>query len=338
MNELGLPIYKVVLNSEDDGMDFNSFVDFPATKKGAFYFGEEKIHHFSADEKRIVTGVAIAANVPIFRRDRNGNEYRVFFTPEVVRELGRRMMKRGYMHNINSMHDSNKQIKGATLDEIYYIGDGHEVPALFKNQNLQAGTMMVSYHIENDKEWAKWKNGEYQGFSIEAWFDIEKVNFKNQNKMQKKEKSFLEHIKGFFTEVEVPVEKVFTESKTASGETMKWEGDLAVGIPVFLVTEESDIVASEGIYSLPELNILVTVDADGLVANIEEVEADEAVEEVIEEMAKQFQSFSTNQKSEVLKLHAKIDEQNKKIENLFALINTEKKQVITPSKTWRNAK
>jgi len=346
MNELGLPIYKVVL-SEDDEMDFNAFVDYPATKKGAFFFGKNQPKQHFNDEKRIVTGVAIATNVPIYRRGQDGQEYRLFFTKEVVRELGRRMMERGYMHNVNSMHDSNKQIKGVTLEEIYYTDKerGHHAPDIFKGQNLQDGTMIVSYHVKDNKEWAKWKSGEYQGFSIEAWFDLQKVNFNNQINMKKEEKSFLEHIKSFFTtenvetkeveNMEEEEEKTFAETITASGETMKWEGDLATGTPVFLITEESDIVASEGVYSLPEMNLLVTVDANGLVESVEEVTEEEftEVEQAVEQMAKQFQS----QKTEVAELKSEIAELNKKIENLFKTVTDNKKETKPTNTNTKSA-
>jgi len=339
-----LPLYKVVLNSEDDGMDFNAFVDYPATQKNAYFFDKQKPtvkHHFN-DEKRIVTGVAIAANIPIFRRDQQGNEYNLFFPPTVVREMGRRMMKKGYMHNLNSMHDENKQIKGAFLEEIYYIDKarGHNAPEIFKDQNLQDGTMIVSYFVEDDKEWAKWKNGTYKGFSIEAWFDIEKVNFKNQIQMEKKE-TLLKRVIEYFTEDEKEEEKTFAETTTSNGEMIKWEGDLTVGTPVMLVTEESDIVASEGTYNLPEMNLVIMVDANGLVSEIEEVTeepTEEVTEEVIEEMAKQFANQRETFKSEIKSLKATIAEQDKKIANLFELVTGEKKtttKTTTPTADWK---
>jgi hypothetical protein len=66
-----LPIYKVVLSDDDEGMDFNAFVDYPAHSKAFHLFdGQKPLKQlFSDDEKRIVTGVAIATNLPIFRRD-----------------------------------------------------------------------------------------------------------------------------------------------------------------------------------------------------------------------------------------------------------------------------
>lgn len=334
-----LPLYKVVLNSEEDGMDFNAFVDYPATQKNAYFFDKQapKVKHHFNDEKRIVTGVAIAANIPIYRRDQQGNEYNLFFPPTVVREMGRRMMKKGYMHNLNSMHDENKQIKGAYLEEIYYIDKarGHNAPEIFKDQNLQDGTMIVSYFVEDDKEWAKWKNGTYKGFSIEAWFDIEKVNFKNQIQMEKKE-TLLKRVIEYFTEDEKEEEKTFAETTTSNGEMIKWEGDLTVGTPVMLVTEESDIVASEGTYNLPEMNLVIMVDANGLVAEIEEVTedpAEEVTEEVIEEMAKQFAKQRETFKSEITSLKATIEEQNKKIANLFELVTGEKKAITKTTTT-----
>jgi pyruvoyl-dependent arginine decarboxylase (PvlArgDC) len=122
---------------------------------------------------------------------------------------------------------------------------------------------------------------------------------------------------------------------------IKWEGDLTVGTPVMLVTEESDIVASEGTYNLPEMSLVILVDANGLVAEIEEVTeepTEEVTEEVIEEMAKQFANQRETFKSEIKSLKATIAEQDKKIANLFELVTGEKKtttKTTTPTADWK---
>ena len=121
---------------------------------------------------------------------------------------------------------------------------------------------------------------------------------------------------------------------------IKWEGDLTVGTPVMLVTEESDIVASEGTYNLPEMNLVIMVDANGLVAEIEEVTedpAEEVTEEVIEEMAKQFAKQRETFKSEITSLKAIIAEQDKKIANLFELVTNEKpkNKPTTTNADWK---
>jgi hypothetical protein len=101
-----------------------------------------------------------------------------------------------------------------------------------------------------------------------------------------------------------------------------------------LVTEESDIVASEGTYNLPEMSLVIMVDANGLVSEIEEVTeepTEEVTEEVIEEMAKQFATQRETFKSQIAELKATIAEQDKKIANLFELVTNEKPKKPTPT-------
>ena len=85
-----LPLYKLQIDKDAEGMDYMGLVDFPAHGKNWLTFNKqtpkktEFKQHFN-DEKRIVTGVAIATNLPIYRRKPDGTEYNVIFTKEDTR-------------------------------------------------------------------------------------------------------------------------------------------------------------------------------------------------------------------------------------------------------------
>jgi uncharacterized coiled-coil protein SlyX len=276
-----LPIYKYVVDGDEIGMDFNSFVDQPAHGKAFHYFGDDTPKQLFNDEKRIVTGVAISVNQLIYRRDKQVGEYNAFFDKETTREIGRRMMKNKFMHNVNENHNEKRVINGVTLDEIFYIDRSRNIlpPKEFENQNLQDGSMIVSYHVTDDHVWRKIKNGEFKGFSIELWAGIEKVNFKTKTNM-------LEKLKAKLAATREPAKKVFAMATTVDGVDIQWEGELGEGTVVFL--KDSEVLAPEGAHAIANEDgsgMIVTLDASGVVTSIEKVEADEqGSEEVIEEL------------------------------------------------------
>jgi hypothetical protein len=337
-----LPIYKVVLSDDDEGMDFNAFVDYPAHSKAFHLFdGQKPLKQlFSDDEKRIVTGVAIATNLPIYRREEGYGEYYLYFDADTVKAMAQRMFEKGYMHRVNEMHESNKQVKGVTLIESYFIDykRGVTPPNAFKDQNLQDGTWIVSYKVDDERTWQKLKSGVFQGFSIEAWFSLEKANFKNQNRTQMK-KSVWENLKAAFSAVveaeETP--STFGEATTTDGNAIKWEGELTEGTVVYLVGEE-EILAPEGVHAVLNEDgstTVITLDANAVVTAIETVSAEEevAIEEVVEDMAntigemkKQFAAMAAKVKT----LEAENVELKKHFDKTPSKPKTEKQP------TWKN--
>jgi hypothetical protein len=70
-----LPVYKLVVNEfkDDSGVDFVSFVDYPAIEEDFFAFSKD--FKFKADpERRIVTGAMMVADKPIYRFDEQTQE------------------------------------------------------------------------------------------------------------------------------------------------------------------------------------------------------------------------------------------------------------------------
>jgi len=81
----------------------------------------------------------------------------------------------------------------------------------------------------------------------------------------------------------------FNEATLVDGTIVKWEGDLAVGTPVMVVTAEGEVPAPDGEHELTDGTIVVTV--DGMVSEIRPVEpategevpaADEEMKKAIE--------------------------------------------------------
>jgi hypothetical protein len=91
-------------------------------------------------------------------------------------------------------------------------------------------------------------------------------------------------------------EDKFEAVKTVGGDQLKWEGDLAVGVSVVLISEEGELPAPSGDYEMEDGSTIVI--EDGLVTEIKEaevieeeveveaeVELDEEVVEEVDEVA-----------------------------------------------------
>jgi len=181
-----IPFYKIVVNEDDDtGVDFNAFVDAPAHMKGFIAFGKDQVRYSFNDEKRIVTGVMISTGTPIYRADEQFGEHYVIFDAPTVDMIRKKFFKQGYNQNVNADHDPNKVIDGATLLDSYIINSKDpkfpNAPEAFEHMKLQDGSWIASYHVTDDAIWQGVKDGKFNGFSVEGWFDKVKINIKQKH-------------------------------------------------------------------------------------------------------------------------------------------------------------
>lgn len=244
-------------------------------------------YHFN-EEKRIVRGVILSTYQPIYRRDDDGYEYNVYFTKDDAEKVLHMFAKNGHHNNVNLMHDMSKKVDGIALFEMITINDERSnIPEEFANQNLQKGSVIFGYKIYNDKAW-KFAKENAAGFSLEGWFKNVEVKFKNKTKSKKKmKKSLLERLGFAGSGAKKPVfdkakKDKYAEATTVDGVVVMWDGALEVGTPIFVVPEgEEPVLAPEGdhAFEFDGANYVVSVDAEGLISNVEVVEADEQSDE-----------------------------------------------------------
>lgn len=160
--------------SEELGMFSVSLVDFPAVETQFLCFNEEKPKQlfFAKPEEHIITGVAIRADVPIYRRRPDGSEYYVVFQKDVIKQLVERFSKQGKMNSVDLQHNG-KLISGIYMIESYFINDARGIrPSEFAD--IEDGSWVVSYFIEDESLWEHIKNGnDLNGFSISVLANIE---------------------------------------------------------------------------------------------------------------------------------------------------------------------
>ena len=272
-----LPFYKYTVNDSDNsGMDFNAFVDYPAHEKDFVAFGKAERYTFNED-KRTVTGVMISANTPIYRKSKELGEHYAVFDAKSIELIANKFFKNNFSQNVNAMHDPSKVIQGAIFNQSYFIHNSDsrypQAPEIFKGQNLEDGTWIGSYFIESDELLADIRAGKFKGFSVEGYFDKQRINVKSKyNKMVKKEKNFFEYF-GFKKANDEKTE--FASATTADGAVIMFDGELAEGS---VVTLEDGTPAPAGDHevTLEGGSVkLITLDEAGIVTSIEDFVANE---------------------------------------------------------------
>lgn len=349
-----LPFFELTIDETDDEtrVQANAFVDVPAHLKNFIAFTPDKVAYDFNEEKRMVLGVMISAGTPIYRHANQliDEPHNVVFKAETVAAIRKKFMLETRGSEVNEMHDEHRFVEGVHLVDSYLIGGDKNptVPEVFKDMNLQDGTWIASYHVENDEVWAKVKSGEFNGFSVEGIFDIQPLAIKkkfiakgkfgtiaevdkwdievdqdafevgtaltttwidetgeshvqkvrdgeymletgqrilvdsdgvihdifkaNTKRMKKKKKPF--SLLGI-TFGGTPVAMV--DVTAVDGTILSYEGDLAEGTAVFITDEnEEQLPAPAGEYAIEMdgVNWLVTIDDNGMVSALEEVEAE----------------------------------------------------------------
>ena len=124
------------------------------------------------EDQKIVSGPLMIADLPMYRRDEEG-EYYVMFSREQIKKIVQRFFKKGYQAKVNIEH--KKPAEGVYMFESYIIDRerGVNPPKGFKD--VADGSWFGSFKVENDDLWKKVKNGTFKGFSVEGLFKYEKT-------------------------------------------------------------------------------------------------------------------------------------------------------------------
>lgn len=292
--EKKLPIYKlIVTDNEESGVNFNSFVGEPATEEDFFIFSKEarqEVSQFKIDEKRrIVTGVMMVADKPIYRNS-NGEEFMVVFDADTIEKIAIKFFADNFNNNVNTEHA--KEVQDVVLFESMVIDKRRGISAPKGFPKLNEGTWIASYKINNDELWDDVMNGKFKGFSVEGVFNKQLVKMDkdlklNNRKMDEKKTGLLEDLKSFVSkysskeEVKGETIKVkMTENILVDGETMVvYDAEvIATGIVVSLVDSEGQLQAMpQGSYELQDGTTFDIVDEEGTADNV--VLADAPAEE-----------------------------------------------------------
>ena len=119
-----------------------------------------------ADKRGVLVGPALIPNKKILRRDKDGNEYEIFFSAETVRKASEGFLIKGNQSETTLEH--KQKLEGLTVVESWII-EGKNDKSKNLGMDLPEGTWMVSMKA-TPEIYAKAEAGEVKGFSIEGMF------------------------------------------------------------------------------------------------------------------------------------------------------------------------
>jgi hypothetical protein len=133
------------------------------------------------EDQRIVSGPLMIADLPIYRKDEEG-EYYVMFTGEQIKKIVQRFFKKGYQAKVNIEH--GKKAEGVYMFESYIIDRERGVNPPKDFEDVADGSWFGSFKVENEKLWNEVKAGTFKGFSVEGLFRYEKAGMIVQKEEQ----------------------------------------------------------------------------------------------------------------------------------------------------------
>ena len=177
MINTNLPIYEIQIDLDDPNtfVDFNSLVHDPAHEISFETFSKAVRFEFNDDEKT-VSGVAISADTPIYRRDASG-EYYVVFTKKAIKDIIHDYARNNRFNNVNIEHNSKDVAEGVFMIGSYQVDNekGFTAPERFKD--VSNGSWITTYKFENEELYKRVRSGEVSGFSIEGTFVMDEGQF-----------------------------------------------------------------------------------------------------------------------------------------------------------------
>lgn len=275
-----LPIFRAVIENEECGMFTISLVDFPATESDFMAFNNEnELVKFKVEneEKHIVRGLVMAANMLIYRFSPTFGEYYITYEPETIRLMAEKYLFDGNQNNVDLMHDGNL-VDGVNMVQLFIKDSENGIdPKGF--EDYADGSLFAEFQVHNEDVWSQIKEGNFKGFSLEGYFGVEPVEFKQvNNENNKKDKMKINRIKEMLKKMLVSLGEVSTDKAV-----IIFDGEeLEEGMEVHTIDEEgNEVNLEDGDYKTEDGKIIVI--ADNKVVEIKDDEAEVASDEPAEE-------------------------------------------------------
>ena len=279
----GIPIFNATLETEECGIYRISLVDFPAVESNFIAYGKQgEMQKYSvlSEEKRLVRGVVLRADFPIYRNDTSFGEYYIVHTADMIRQTAQKMLREHRNNEVNIMHEALTEVKGVEMVQMF-IKDTEAGVNPIGFEDIENGSLFAEYHVTNDEVWGAIKAGTFKGFSLEGIF-----TFQPKQAEEPITQSAVERfIKNTTMSIKQKLAKILAQYKslTTDNGIIVWEGedDLKIGDAVFIESEEGERTpATDGDYTLED-GTIIRVEG-GKVVEIVEVEPETEVEPTAE--------------------------------------------------------
>ena len=280
-----IPVYNATISDEDTGMFKISLVDEPAVMSNFLAFDKTRkplMYAIANEEKRIVRGVVMRADFPIYRYDEKFGEYYIIYKADTIRQMAEKYLLESRQNDVNLMHEENSDVDGVQMVQ-YFIKDTGAGVSPTGFEEIADGSLFAEFHIVNDEVWEQVKDGTFKGYSLEGVFDLvpEQDEERVESIVDSLEGKFNKLFKNFnmnkFKRFKAALAKVLAEfaNVTTDKGVLSWDGedDLKAGDSVYVEDADGNRTpAEDGDYKTDDGKAIKV--ADGKVSEIADAEAE----------------------------------------------------------------
>ena len=254
----GLPIYEDLITDETCGMLRISLVDLPAVESDFQKFGKRTLVKMADEEKRLIVGVVMRADFPIYRIDAERGEYYTQFSASTIRQMAEKYLAENRQNRVNLMH-CGEEVRGVQMVQLF-IKDSAKGIAPKGFEDIEDGSLFAEFHIADDEIWAWIKEGILRGFSLEGFFSMEESEITEDMKLN------FEKVKAVLAKIVSKYAQITTDQGV-----LTCDGEPEVGKDIYFLEEDGEVTdANDGEYKAEDGRTIVVVDSK--IAEIREAE------------------------------------------------------------------
>lgn len=171
-----LQVYRAQIDpniNSDLEVNYIGLVDRPAIERNfqAFKAQQQRAAFVLNEEKRIISGPAMIADMPLYRKDDQLGEYYVIFDKAAIQAIVEKFSAKGYLKNFNLFHDAQQQVSDVTIFNSFVSDAELGVAPLTGFEDVADGSWFISAKVNNQAVWDSVKAGTIKGFSVEGLFN-----------------------------------------------------------------------------------------------------------------------------------------------------------------------
>lgn len=167
-----IPIYNAEILNTECGIDRISLVNDPAVDAYFVSFSKDKIQQMftTNEEQKMITGVVMRCDYPIYRNDEHLGEYYINFSADVIKQMAQKLLRDNNQNNVNIEHMFNSDVEGVEMVELF-IKDRNKGKNPTGFEDINDGSLFATFKVDNQDIWQQIKNGTFKGYSLEGFFN-----------------------------------------------------------------------------------------------------------------------------------------------------------------------